>query len=218
MKSKAASINLLITLGLLPAVVMGCSSLRKSSTPSLPGSGSSASGDYFPLSVGDSWKYKYTASDGKKYELTTRVLNEEREIGNTLYRVETVKTDDWYLKPNGSVLLLREQDLSFDLDTEFKPVKQFLKNPLANGDSWHWEGKGMLEANAEEANSVSGPETVTVPAGKFTAMKVTTNAVQAGIRETRIKWFAPSVGLVKAMTDAGDDKTSTELLEYNVKQ
>src|SRR5215467_7968940 len=108
MKSKAASINLVITLGLLLVVVSGCSSLKRSSTPSSPGSGSSGSGDYFPLSLGDSWKYEYTAPDGKKYELTTRVLNEENENGNTLYRVETVKTDDWYLKQNGSVLLLRE--------------------------------------------------------------------------------------------------------------
>jgi uncharacterized protein DUF3108 len=217
MKSKTASINLLITLGLLLAVILGCSFLRKSSTPSSSGGGSSGSSDYFPLSAGDSWKYEYTAPDGKKYELTTRVLNEENESGNTLYRVETVKTDDWYSKPTGSVVLHREQELSFSLDTEFKPAKQFLKNPLANGDSWHWEGKGMLGADAEEANSVSGPETVTVPAGKFIAMKVTTMVVQASIRETRIKWFAPGVGLVKSMSDAGDDKTTTELLEYNVK-
>ena len=215
MKPKAASINLLLTLGLLMAAVLGCSLLRKPSSSS--GGESSGSGDYFPLSLGDSWKYEYTAPDGKKYELTTRVLNEEKESGNALYRVETVKTDDWYSKPSGSVLLHREQELSFSLDTEFKPVKQFLKNPPANGDSWHWEGKAMLGVDAQESNSVSGPETVTVPAGKFTAMKVTTKVVEGSTPMTKVGWYAPGVGLVKSTIDSAAGSATTELMEYNVK-
>ena len=98
---------------------------------------------------------------------------------------------------------------------EYQPTKQFLKNPLMSGDSWHWKGKGMMGLEIDESNQVAGPETVTVPAGKFEAMKVMTNVVQGGARVTKTYWYAPGVGLVKSMTDTGSVKSTTELLEYS---
>ena len=63
---------------------------------------------------------------------------------------------------------------------------------------------------------MSGPETVSVPAGKFEAMKLMTKVVQprGGAPVTKTYWYAPGVGLVKSMTDTGSVKSTTELLEY----
>jgi hypothetical protein len=224
MKSKTVSLNLLIALGLLLTVVLGCSLLKKSSSSS-SGAGGGAGGtgsssDYFPLSVGNSWKYESTTADGKKSEFTIKVLSEEKENGNPLFLVETMSFQpihDWYSKPSGWVLLHREEYVKAGTKAEFQPTRQLLKNPLTNGDTWEWKGKGMMGLAIEESNAVSGPESVTAPAGKFTAMKVTTRVVQGGAPVTKTYWYAPGVGLVKSMTDTGAVKSNTELVEYNVK-
>jgi len=186
-----------------------------------PGSGGSGgSSDYFPLTAGNSWKYESTTADGKKSDFTIKVLNEEKENGNPLYLVETVSTfpiHDWYSKPSGWVLLHREEYVKNGTKAEFEPTRRLLKNPLTNGDSWDWKGKGMMGLAIEESNAVSGPEIVTVAAGKFTAMKVTTKVVQGGAPVTKTYWYAPGVGLVKSMTDTGAVKSNTELVEYNLK-
>ena len=208
---------------LLLALVLGCSSLKKGSPPSSGGlsTGGLSSGarDYFPLNVGDSWNYRSTTADGKQSDFTIKVLNETKENGNPLYLVETVSTfqpiHDWYSKPSGWVLMHRQEYVKAGQKAEYQPTKQFLKNPLTSGDSWTWKGKGMMGLEIEESNEVSGPETVTVPAGKFEAMKVMTKVVQGGAPVTKTYWYAPGVGLVKSMTDTGSVKSTTELLEHS---
>ncbi len=76
----------------------------------------------------------------------------------------------------------------------------------------------MMGVEIDESNDVSGPETVSVPAGKFEAMKVMTKVIQGGALVTKTYWYAPSVGLVKSMTDTGSVKSTTELLEYSGKR
>jgi hypothetical protein len=206
---------------LLLALVLGCSYLKKGPSSGGLSSGGMSSGakDYFPLNVGDSWKYRSTTADGKQSDFTIKVLNEAKENGNTLYLVETVSTfqpiHDWYSKPSGWVLMHRQEYVKSGQKAEYQPTKQFLKNPLTSGDSWTWKGKGMMGLDIDESNEVSGPETVTVAAGKFEAMKVTTKVVQGGAPVTKTYWYAPGVGLVKSMTDTGAVKSTTELIEHS---
>ena len=219
MKTKKAVITLLVTSALWLALVLGCSYLKKGTMPSSSSGGdSTGSKDYFPLHVGDSWKYRSTTADGKQSEFTIKVLSEEKENGNPMYLVETVSTfqpiHDWYSKPSGWVLMHRQEYVKTGMKVEYQPTKQFLKNPLASGDSWQWKGKGMMGLEIDESNEVAGPENVSVPAGRFEAMKVTTKVVQGGAPVTKTYWYAPAVGLVKSMTDTGAVKSTTELLEH----
>ena len=42
--------------------------------------------DYFPLRVGDWWKYRSTTADGKQSEFTIKVLSDEKQgDGTSLY-------------------------------------------------------------------------------------------------------------------------------------
>lgn len=219
MKTNKAVVTLLVVSALWLSLVLGCSYLRKGTvSPSSSGAVSSGSKDYFPLRVGDSWKYRSTTADGKQSEFSIKVLSEEKEAGNPLYLVETVSAfqpiHDWYSKPSGWVLMHRQEYVKTGNKAEYQPTRQFLKNPLTSGDSWQWKGKGMMGLEIDESNAVSGPETVSVPAGKFEAMKVTTNVVQGGAPVIKTYWYAPGVGLVKSMTDTGAVKSTTELLEY----
>ena len=217
MKTYKTVIGLLVALALWLTMILGCSLLKRGAVGGI----SSGSKDYFPLQAGNTWKYRSTTADGKQSEFTIKVLNDEKENGNTLYLVETVSTfqpiHDWYSKPDGWVLMHRQEYGKTAMKAEYQPTKQFLKNPLISGDSWQWKGKGMMGLDIDESNEVSGPESVSVSAGKFEAMKVFTKVVQGGAPVTKTYWYAPGVGLVKSMTDTGAVKSTTELLEYSVK-
>ena len=108
----------------------------------------------------------------------------------------------------------RQEYVKTAMKAEYQPTKQFLKNPLTSGDSWQWKGKGMMNVEIDESNEVSGPDAISVPAGSYKAMKVTTKVVQGGAPVTKTYWYAAGVGLVKSMTDTGAVKSTTELLEY----
>ena len=180
--------------------------------------------DYFPLRVGDWWKYRSTTADGKQSEFTIKVLSAEKQAdGTNLYLVETLTSfqpiNDWYSKPSGWVLMHRiAYPKNEALKADYQPVKQYLKNPLTAGASWSWKGKGMMAVDIEETSQVAGPEAIEVPAGKFQAMKVETKVIQGGTPVTKVYWFANWIGMVKSTTDTGSVKSTTELLDYSFKK
>jgi hypothetical protein len=180
--------------------------------------------DYFPLRVGDWWKYRSTTADGKQLEFTMKVLADEKQAdGTSLYQVEIQTAfqpiHEWYSKPAGWVLWRREAYPKNEaLKVEFQPARQYLKNPLASGAAWQWKGKGMMGVDIDESDRVIGSELVEVPAGKFQAMKVETRITQGGTPVTKTYWYANWVGLVKSMTDTGSVKSTTELLDYSFKK
>jgi hypothetical protein len=179
--------------------------------------------DYFPLRVNDWWKYKSTTGDGKQSEFTTKVQSAEKnDDGTVVYLLDTISTQqihDWYTKPNGLVLRLKEKYGENDsMSTQYQPPYELIKNPLTASDSWQWTGKGMMGVDINDSSEVSGPEEAVVPAGHFRAMKVVTKITQGGSPITKTYWYADWVGLVKSVTEAGQLKTTTELVDYNFRK
>lgn len=176
--------------------------------------------DYFPLRVGDSWKYR---SIGEDFEFTTKVVSAEKQAdGTTLYLVEKlagVKIDDWYSRTDGWVLMHREAyPEQPGLDVKYQPARQYLKNPLVAGAKWNWKGKSVTQTEGVESNEIIGTETVEVPAGRFRAMKVVGQVSDGGAIKTRTSWYANGVGLVKSTTEAGQLKYGFELVDYSFKK
>lgn len=177
-------------------------------------------GDYYPLRVGDSWKYRMVEENA---EFTVKVLSEEKQAdGTVLYMVEKlsgVKVNQWYSKPSGWVLLNREAYPEHEgLGIKHEPAKQFLKNPLTAGARWNWSGKSTTLMDMTESNRVLGPDTVKVPAGTFRAMKVVTRVSEGPGTATKTYWYADGVGLVKYMTESGPIKYTWELVDYSFKK
>jgi hypothetical protein len=177
--------------------------------------------DYFPLRVGDWWKYKSTTADDKTSEFTVKVLNQEKQTdGAIFYLVETLTSfqpiNDWYSKPTGWVVFQRQSyPKNPNLNVVFQPTRNYLKNPFKPGDSWSWQGQGMMGVEIQETSQVVGGESVVVPAGKFQAMKVVTQVTQGGTPVTKTYWYANRVGLVKSKTDTSTVKSTTELQDYS---
>lgn len=173
--------------------------------------------DYFPLRAGDSWSYRSTTADGKTSEFTMKVLDVADGVHHV--RIESgFPIEEWYAKPAGKVVWQKESYVKSNQTVAFDPARQYLQNPLASGASWSWKGKGNMGVDVDESSSVSGPESVAVPAGTFQAMKVTSKVVQGGATVTKTYWYANWVGLVKSMTDTGSVKSTTELVDYSFKK
>jgi hypothetical protein len=179
-----------------------------------------AAHDYFPLRVGDSWKYRSTVSDA---EATIKVVSAEKQADGTIrYLLEKVagaKINNWYSKTGGWVLMHREAYPEHEgLEIKYEPAKQYLKNPLVAGAAWRWNGKSTTQNEVQESNQVIGLEMVTVPAGKFRAMKMVSKVSEGRSVMTKTYWYADGVGLVKYTTEAGDINYGFELVDYSFKQ
>lgn len=176
--------------------------------------------DYFPLRVGDSWTYRSTSGST---EHSLKVLREEKQADGTIrYEVEKLagaKVLMSYSKAGGWVLLHSERYTEHEgLEAKYEPAKQHLKDPLVAGAQWKWTGKDYTQTDLDEDNQVTGPEEVTVAAGKFKAMKVVTKVTGASAPLIRTNWYADGVGLIKSMSESGEIKYGWELADYSFKK
>lgn len=180
---------------------------------------SESAADYFPLRVGDSWTYRNTEEGG----YTLKVLSEQPQEGGAVrFVVEMlagVKVNNTYSKANGWVLFHAESYPEHEgLQATYDPPKQLLPNPLVVGQKWEWSGKDPTQVEHRESSRVVGVETVTVPAGKFRAMKVVTEIAGASVPLIRTSWYADGVGLVKTTNVGGQIKYGSELTDYSFKK
>ena len=212
---------------LIPAFIFGVAvllllqnaSAAKPKSKSKSQSKSEPTADYFPLRVGDTWTYRNTESGG----YTWKVLNEEPHAGEAVrYVVELfsgVKILKTFSKANGWVLFHGDNYMEHEgLQATYDPPKQYLPNPLVVGQKWEWSGQDPTQVEHREASRVVGVETVTVPAGKFRAMKVISEVSNGGPLMTKTSWYADGVGLVKTETTGGQLKYGSELTDYSFKK
>ncbi|HEY6189987.1 MAG TPA: hypothetical protein VIW80_20205 [Pyrinomonadaceae bacterium] len=207
---------LCLVLAVMPSVLAQRRGTQRRSQPSA----ASATGDYFPLRVGDSWTYRH--SEGSKF--TYKVLSEEKQADGTMrYLVELVsgsRVHYLYSKPKGWVLQHRISypDEQTGLKVDYEPGRKHLQNPLIPGSKWSWNGKDVGGNDVSESNEVIGPEWVEVPAGKFRAIKIISHVSNGGTVATRTNWYADGIGVVKSWTDAGAIKYGFELEDYSFKK
>jgi DUF3108-like len=178
-----------------------------------------ATPDYFPLRVGDSWTYRNIEEGG----YTWKVLSEEpQEGGSVRYVVEVrsgVVIQNVFSKAGGWVLFHAESYPEHEgLKATYEPPKQYLPNPFVAGQKWEWTGKDPAQVEHHESSRVVGFENLTVPAGKFRAIKVVSEVSGGSSPITRTNWYADGVGLVKSTTEGGQIKYGSELADYSFKQ
>src|SRR4051812_33025695 len=140
--------------------------------------------DYFPLRAGDSWSYRSTTADGKTSEFTMKVLDAADGVYHV--RIESgFPIEEWYTKPAGKVVWQKESYVKSNQTVTFDPARQYLQNPLGSGGAWAWKGKGNMGVDIDESSTVAGSESVTVPAGTFSATKVVSKVIQGGATVTK---------------------------------
>ncbi len=177
--------------------------------------------DYFPLPGGAWWKYRSTTDAGATSEFTMKVMGDEKigDVTAILVDIESAwPIREWYTKGGGMVSWHRESYLKNNQSVDFTPTRIAMKNPLATGQTWSWKGKGIMGVAIDETATVGGVEDVVTPAGSFKAYKVSTTVVQGPTKVQKTYWYANQIGLVKAITDTGSVRSTTELLEWSFRK
>lgn len=177
--------------------------------------------DYYPMPTGATWNYTWKTADGKTGGFDIKVLPPVKE-GATTYLLAERKTGqttlvDWYSKPEGWVLMHKQVNPNPQApQLQFTPPRQLLKRPLKIGDTWPWTGTGLMNQAIQEESTVEGDESVTVPAGTFSTIRVATRITQGDTITNKKWWFAPGVGMVRSTTDNGTVQSTTELVKSSL--
>lgn len=148
---------------------------------------------YFPTTVGAKWVYE--VGEG---ELESCVLAAIVKDGNDLIvtREGVDGTRTVYSK-----MIVSKEGLRQERDVAAGKVGWVLKAKVPAGTSW--------DTPEVEKRTVHGPEEVSVPAGKFTALRVTWE--HNGSKYA--SWYAPGIGEIKRTVTRGDTVTVFRVLK-----
>ncbi|MFM7132058.1 MAG: hypothetical protein ACKO5E_09580 [bacterium] len=168
--------------------------------------------DYYPLKVGTQWYYKGEAN-GTPLQLRNEVTKIENINGVEMGRIETFAQErsvaNEHISSNAKgVFRNRIQGVEPD------PAVMILQFPVKPGDKWTVDSK----VSGETIKGVykTEEEEVTVPAGKYKAIKVVSDAevIPSGQKVLSTVWMVDGVGIVKQITDLGQVQVKLELEKF----
>lgn len=183
--------------------------------------------DLDPIAVGDSLTYRVTNSMVAAYS-ETLVVTQSSASGFT--RKATNDMDSAYYVDTGAIVNGGEYDVSTILyaasgtvqASTFSPPLLILPGNVTAGStasSTSTQNLAGFTTTETRDVTVNGMESVTVPAGTFTALKVTTIISDSRIVTgpyDYVAWWAPGVGRVKIVIDLAAT-TTWELTSYTIK-
>ncbi len=214
-----------------------CGTSEPPPTEATPTPTGTPSSRLLPAKVGATWTYRVTdLSTGAVATKTSAVEAIEdvggRKAGITAYRFRTEKSSGWTVswQEDRGTSIVRHRELSFDAAGLMKSEEYFeaFKTRVDETHAHTAPGAAWEEAWTEVlvdpvVGDISSPrsaqwtvesaaETITVPAGTFTCVRVrrvSTN--ESGTGSDKTFWFAPGVGKVKETGGKIE-----ELLEYAI--
>jgi hypothetical protein len=184
---------------------------------------------YLPLESGRSWTYQVTAA-GQPVETKTQTIGTLEDVGGSkagvqAFRVTTTKvngkTVSWQEDQGACVQRHREQEKTLadviTVDQVFVPAKLRVDASAARlsvGASWT-ESYSEISTNPSTGQTTTVAkvqtwtvealaESVTVPAGTFTCLKVRRKGNDAG-QSDKVFWFAKGVGKIKEIGDQTEE-------------
>jgi len=212
------------------ATLVGCGSgMTTSSMGAATTDAAAAAGNYLPLAVGMSWTYNITSAAGTTGQGTTSVeANDMAPLaGQSAMRVRSVLLDgstlSWEQASGSSVLRVEEQQVDQSgavvVDKQYMPAILVLdESPahLAAGATWTEDYKELKtpsskgKATKEEAQWTveSIDDTVTVPAGTYSCIRVRRIHSTSKTPSNTVSWYAAGVGRVRE-TGAGQNNDQT---------
>ncbi len=184
-------------------------------------------GRYQPLVVGAQWSYQVTDTGNVAYTKASSVVSLEDVggafAGTMAYKIsETVKSSTqytWYQMTDTDVRRLHDQSLdstgALSSDDWYTPYNLRIDETpehLTAGATWqltyqdqHTNAKKTTNKTTSVTENWSCDavaETVTVPAGTFSAVRITRTDTSSG-GSAKTQWFVPGVGKVRESNNTG---------------
>jgi len=197
-------------------------------------------GRYQPLVIGASWVYQVTDTNNVAYTKNSAVTSFEDAggafAGTMAYKItENVKNSTqytWYQMTDTDVRRLHDQELdssgALSSDDWYSPYNLRVDEApehLTEGAKWqltyqddHTSAKKPPKSTTttEDWSTDAVSETVTVPAGTFSAVRITrTDTATGGSAKTQ--WFVPGVGKIREQNNTGhlEELTSYQMPSQN---
>ncbi len=165
---------------------------------------------YLPLKVGYKWTFKIDLG-GQAVDVSQKVVKVEKKDGREVATLETEVGGQTLAEQMASdergVFRYSFQGVPVD------PPIQALKLPFKKGETW--EAKFSVQGQEFKSTMKSeAEEEVTVPAGKYKAV-IVSSQMDLGAQQITVKsWFAPNVGIVKQVFDLGGASGTSELVKF----
>jgi hypothetical protein len=167
--------------------------------------------DYYPLQVGNQWRYFFKGREDSP-QTVSRITKIETIDGTPLARLEAT-VDNKVVATEHLVATEKGIYRHRNNNQEITPPVLLLRYPARAGD--HWDGEITVAKEKAKYTCDVKEEMVEVPAGKFKAMKVTLLLERTkGPNVTNTYWFVKDVGFVKQTGEAGDLTINMELDKF----
>jgi hypothetical protein len=175
--------------------------------------GDKSTTDYYPLAVGNTWKYRVGENSFTlKVTKQEKVGGKDKESGVECARLELIvngKTTSFeHIAVKGDSLLRYSHE-----GKSVNPPIPFLKLPPKKGATWDFEAK--IDGQPVKGKFVAGEEVVKVPAGSFKTVTVTSQDTEVnGVKISLKYYFAEKVGLVKEVIEFAGERVVIELEKF----
>lgn len=189
---------------------------------SAKGNPSSAT-DFFPTEPGFSRKYR-TDFGKNQVVITHSQIKSRSNLGNGRYSVAVNSrcenqsmTEHYEINTNGVQATGRTYKSVTSMSGNYNPPRTVLPATIRAGVEWRWQGdKGLpgRESQTWKVEESKSAELVDVPAGKFHCVKIVGLLCRGDQVIIQSDWFSRGVGLVKSVTNLGDQQVTTELISH----
>jgi hypothetical protein len=172
------------------ALALACGVLAQDPTKETP---------YYPLKKGTTWTYRsaFRKDPDKSVSVTVRVTDSDKEGA----RVEATANDRSVAVETVVVTADGIYRTAINGVKPDAPVR-ILKLPAKKGEKWDVDTR--LQGQAVKGTFTTDEEEVTVPAGKYKAIKTEAKDFAVGsLKITTACWFAEKVGVVKLSVTVG---------------
>lgn len=186
----------------------------------------------FPTAVGTAWRYRLSNDTDGEF----RIASARRDGDVTVVEIDSVGLPGDRLQPAGGRQASGRLEVSasgvveareFPGNSARTPPVPLLRLPFADCDAWSADGDapllgGWVDPGGQRPEryryefAATGWEWVTVPAGRFLALRVESVATRpGGSTFPQVRWFCPGVGIVRWERGTGRRGPSVwELTEF----
>ena len=179
-------------------------------------------GDLFPAKKGGWWIYKITDGKGKTSDIKYSVIDlKQQKNGDATFKIVSQNSKEQETKfcekhASRTSLTRIEVKGKSPRKVDYTPAILIVDSQIKPGSVWQWNGTSNDPRKPSERWQVFPNEKVKVPAGEFNCVKIGGLMVDKTVMIYQMRWYAPNVGIVKAIDTHGPERTTEELKAFHL--